>query len=554
MQNPLSGLSPAQLQDGVSVLSALYALDLATTDRYDVKIQWLTNSFTDTRMRAMFREAKEQLDQTKEMFSSQRKGLQRPAGILTASDKAREIKTRNLTAIKGAGPDVALHFMSPNGSPDYTKDTVVGTTPKKRLFGNDANVESTPMTLSRTQKDELISRLQDELTYDTFSQDELELAQKALDDQVTEKQQVVQSRYSLSAERGALDSIFRVVALYVLKNCQGADMTPYLSGGKWNWRVPSPRQPNSIYTLEVLTGTFRSQLFAVNKPSALEYLNFYDQELPKFEWLLDLYLPEDMKNYLIQDIKNLFCGRLENNFKENERVFRTLNSSRPADRQAIESSFDFYKTQLRMLYPLGSSYLSAVPGIHAVNVSDPEGDDTPVVGHLGQSSQRTSSFASPERRRGPSTQKRVVKFNELNKPQDESPNFKKQRQSEQNQSRVSNPDVIRLLEQVLGKISMPQNADPPSSPRPLLPYQLQWLESMCPTLKTGQPCTNQGCTANHGRHFGKEDDVCRMEICPFQFGPRGCQKWHPSPAVKVDAPANWDYNARRPKNAGAARR
>ena len=61
-QNPFSGLSAAQLQDGVAVLTALYALDLATTKRYDVKIQLLTNHFTDARMRAMFREAQEQLD------------------------------------------------------------------------------------------------------------------------------------------------------------------------------------------------------------------------------------------------------------------------------------------------------------------------------------------------------------------------------------------------------------------------------------------------------------------------------------------------------------
>ena len=61
MKNPLNGLSPAQLRDGVCVMSALYALDLVTTDNYNMKLQLLTSAVLDPRMQGMFREASEQL-------------------------------------------------------------------------------------------------------------------------------------------------------------------------------------------------------------------------------------------------------------------------------------------------------------------------------------------------------------------------------------------------------------------------------------------------------------------------------------------------------------
>ena len=540
MENPLSGLSPVQLLDGVSVLSALYALDLATTDRYDVKIQLLTNSFTDTRMRAMFREAKEQLDQTQEMFSSQRKGLQRSSCAFLPSEKAREIKMRNLTTIMGSG-DVPLYFMSHDGNPDYTKDTVVGTTPRKRLFEEKDSLNSTPVTLSRTQKEELISRLQTELTYDTFSDEEITLASKVLDAITLEKQQMVHSKYSLSAERGALDTIFRLVVLYVLKNCQGSDLTPYQKNGRWNWWVPSPRQPNSIYTLEVLTGTFISQVLSVQKTSAWEYMIYYDQEVPKFEWLLDLYLPQETKRAHVLDFKNLLTGRLECTLSGQERILKTLNSDRDPGRQTIESSFDFYKSQLRNLYPTGCSYQSVIPGIHMVDFSRPEGDDTPVVGHLGTTSSRNTGHpTNPDKKRarndpGKTGQSFPDEGNDSGS-EDESSSPTRKKSSDMVDERVLNP-IVALLEHL---VERGFSKKPSPSKKVEVKYS-RWRDTMCPAMKKGEIC-RQGvaCTANHGKFFGGESNPCLWKDCSFQFSPRGCKCWHPPPAVKIDPPNESD--------------
>ena len=73
----------------------------------------------------------------------------------------------------------------------------------------------------------MVRRLQAEIANEEYSAEELALATKAIEDVAREKRQLVTTKYSPSAERDALDTIFRLVALYVLKNCQGADLTQY---------------------------------------------------------------------------------------------------------------------------------------------------------------------------------------------------------------------------------------------------------------------------------------------------------------------------------------
>ena len=193
-------------------------------------------------MQGMFREASEQLKEKQEYHSAGRKALQKSTATLP-KQKAREIKKRNLTAIKKTPDNAPLYFVVEEGvNPNFRSDTVVGTTPKKKLDFLERNVAVTPMTLRNSEKDELVDRLQTELDNNEYSAEELVIASKAIDEEEEERQEALQMKYSTSAQRSALDEIFRLVALYVLKNSQGHDMTVYQNkDGGWNWKVPYTR-------------------------------------------------------------------------------------------------------------------------------------------------------------------------------------------------------------------------------------------------------------------------------------------------------------------------
>lgn len=391
MKNPLNGLSPAQLRDGVCVMSALYALDLATTDNYNMKLQLLTSAVLDPRMQGMFREASEQLKEKQEYHSAGRKALQKSTATLP-KQKAREIKKRNLTAIKKTPDNAPLYFVVEEGvNPNFRSDTVVGTTPKKKLDFLERNVAVTPMTLRNSEKDELVDRLQTELDNNEYSAEELVIASKAIDEEEEERQEALQMKYSTSAQRSALDEIFRLVALYVLKNSQGHDMTVYQNkDGGWNWKVPYPRPPDSEYTLEVLAGMYKSSLLSTIRSSSLELMNLYDLELPKLEWLFDLYLPISLKKEQIKDFKNLLCNQIERMFQGTELILITMNNGRDPARKAIESAFDYYKSVLRQINPVSKQ--PTVPGI-AVNYVNSSGYGAPVVGFLGAPQQQDDNHA-----------------------------------------------------------------------------------------------------------------------------------------------------------------
>ena len=171
------------------------------------------------------------------------------------------------------------------------------------------------------------------------------------------------------------------------------------------------------------------------------------------------------------------------------------------------------------------------------------------MGHLRQASHVTGNQTHLGRNSSRGNSRRVVKASPPCDGSQQEPDPKRQKSADPMAS------VLVLLQQLVGKNSPDKIPAGPPSSSPPFNRQGSWRDTMCAALKNHGTCTNAACTGNHGKFFGEASNPCRVPDCNFLFSPKGCQKWHGAPAVKVDVPEGWGVRQPRlyPKNGRAAR-
>ena len=323
------------------------------------KLSLLSTSFTDLTLRKIGTQSSEFAQELREEFSSSRKSSRRALPSITALQKAQELK-RNLASIIQNSPlTQPIHFATPRRqqSSSFSEetlrtDTCLGLVPPRNLSRDfEHTVLETP---TKEQRDLLVARLTHEALVCDVSETELLEAEEILRKERSHVSSTTQT-FSVRSENEALERLFRMACVLILKHSAHEDITRFYKRGttQFDWEYPT----DDRLSLDRLTEQFRNSSYSSLPPNASAQTACvkFVTDLAKFEWLLSLYNKPEVVETSVKTFKNLLGSRIESLLQPHEMFLKSNALDNHDVRIGKTTSFDFYKHRLNVISKHDSS-------------------------------------------------------------------------------------------------------------------------------------------------------------------------------------------------------
>jgi hypothetical protein len=321
------------------MLEWLYAIHLASGTDVENKVKSLTSGFHEPLLRTLANEAAHAVKESSINFSSRRKAYQKKE-LETPYERAEKLKKRRLRTVSKMNYRDSVHFLTPKGQQtDLALDAFVGmsgvlNTPAKRKLLSD--FEDTAKTLAKEQVKTLETRISLELENGTFSPAEMAEARAHLE-HAEELVRKDTEQYSISNEAAALQEIFDLACVYILKYAANEDLSKYRDPAtlKFLWNLQSTAVDNAVLSTHAEDYKTRAHGVASGTPARVAMRQF-ELDVIKYEWFISLIsdrvtIPSQTKHF-----KNLLVSKLESLLETRDSHLRNLVAADAAIRQGTK--------------------------------------------------------------------------------------------------------------------------------------------------------------------------------------------------------------------------
>jgi len=331
------------------VMNFLYAIHSQVIKPLD-KCTTLSSVFSDNILRNIGTECSNRATELVEDFKSERKHIRRSQSTDSAHKRAADLKKSMADFVLNT-PATTITFASPrrgergelNPRPTIN-DMCYGTTPIRNL---NSEFIAEVITLRAADKAAVAARLQNEAARQIFSPEEIREAEEVL---TRETQSLNRDMYSVEKENEALDRIFRIACVLILKNSAHEELHTFYKAGtnKYNWdiQIGDPR-----LNLDRQTENFKAVAYSAVKDNtpARTACGIYTADIVKYTWLMRLYCDEHAVTTAVKNFKSLAGMKLQTLLQGED---RTLLSS-ALDNKRVQDDptalFDFLRHRLNVM-------------------------------------------------------------------------------------------------------------------------------------------------------------------------------------------------------------
>ena len=555
------------------MLEWLYAIHLASGTDVENKVKSLTSGFHEPTLRQIANEAAHAVKESSTNFSSRRKAYQKKE-LETPYERAEKLKKQRLRSISKMKYTDSVHFLTPKGQQtDLALDAFVGmsgvlNTPAKRKLLSD--FEDTAKTLAKEQVKTLETRISLELENGTFSPAEMAEARAHLE-HAEELVRKDTEQYSISNEAAALQEIFDLACVYILKYAANEDLSKYRDPAtlKFLWNLQSTAVDNAVLSTHAEDYKTRAHGVASGTPARVAMRQF-ELDVIKYEWFISLISDRATIPSQTKQFKNLLVSKLESLLETRDSHLRNLVAADADILQGKKSKFDFYKFHL----PLGAVAPPQAPALHFIDGSRP-GEESPqedpeqYVRAMGTKGSRPLSGKPDSKCTGESRKERYSSETTIKHKyeppqsedegessgkdtQDTKSNSRKAKQprsnspppsrraSERNKdkgggARPADPDFVRLIGDLTQQLKKANDhSRGPQAPKEdqnkRRKMEVRAPDNACRSFLAGKACDKDRCGGVHGKYSktwkGKASTLCESEVkgfpCPFLWTKNGC--------------------------------
>ena len=569
------------------MLEWLYALNLTSGNDVERKMKSLTSGFLDPAPRQIATEAAHFVKSESEKFSARRKANQKKE-FESPSERAQRLKENRLKGVSRLRYSDEVYFLSPKGAvePDFARDAFVGTsrvknTPSKiNLLSAFDDVMTT--NIERHEKEALCARLESELENGTFSPAEMAEA-KALVEQNEQLVRKEHDQWSIENEHKALQEIFNLACVYILKYAASEDLSACRSpeSGQFIWNRSSIDVEHDGLLTHGDDFKTRAHGVASGTPARVAMRQF-ELDVLKYEWFIGLVEDRVMIPQLVSQFKSLLVSKLESLLDARDAHLRNMVAADPGVAARTKSKFDFYKFHLSIgavAPPLAPTvrFLDGESG-NGTPKEGADGSPDNFVGAMGASSSRPLSGKPNAKCTGETRKEKYSKEtsvehtyeprseDDADPSSSEAPDARASSRSKPFKGREdrsgapstrknkrepepktggprtrADSDVIRLLGDLTQKLDRVVNQPPRGRPTPAGdPLKKKRVidvvvpDNACRSFKAGKPCHLERCGGNHGKYSneykGRPSRICINEKngspCPYLWTVNGCYSKH----------------------------